>query len=392
MTYLARCTRRLRTALLAAIALTAVLAGAGPVAGASVATCQHLTGVQPPSPGSSENELNSVAVLSACNVWAVGMTSDGSMRQTLIVHWDGKNWKRVRSPNPGATFNVLYSVRALSPTSIWAVGFASSGTGDKTVVLHWDGRLWRQVASPTPGGLAAELRSVRVVSATNIWAAGFWLGAHGERTLILHWDGANWTQQFTPNPGVSNELFGIAATSATNAWAVGQDVRASNDIRTLILHWDGTAWRRVRSPNPGLTNDLQAVGAMSKTNAWATGSLSAGGTKQTLILHWNGRTWAKVASPNPGGDARNNTLLGFAATSASNAWAAGGSSDAISGRSQTLLLHWNGKKWARMASPNPGTAPGSNLAAVSARSSEVWSAGTFHTGGGVEQALAIHCC
>ena len=42
-----------------------------------------------------------------------------------------------------------------------------------------------------------------------------------------------------------NELFGVAATSSTNAWAVGnyQHQEQTPPSRTLIERWNGTAWK-----------------------------------------------------------------------------------------------------------------------------------------------------
>ncbi len=58
----------------------------------------------------------------------------------------------------------------------------------------------------------------------------------------------------SPSPGSSDELVGVAATSAGNAWAVG-DGEQGNEDDTLILHWNGRAWTRLPSPNPGAAND-----------------------------------------------------------------------------------------------------------------------------------------
>jgi len=67
-------------------------------------------------------------------------------------------------------------------------------------------------------------------------------------------------------------LNGVAATSATNAWAVG----ATTSGKTLILHWNGTRWTQVTSPSPSSAkygNDLSAVTATSASSAWAVGTL-----------------------------------------------------------------------------------------------------------------------
>ena len=60
------------------------------------------------------------------------------------------------------------------------------------------------------------------------------------------------------------------------------------------------------------------MAATSASNAWAVGCL--GGRAQTLIERWNGTTWKTVPSPSPG---TQHTSHGVAATSASNAWAVG---------------------------------------------------------------------
>ena len=73
--------------LIPALAAPLMLAGAlaGPwQATASAAVCQGWTYGQPPSPGTADNELNGVTVLSACDAWAVGTTrSSGGIRPPL---------------------------------------------------------------------------------------------------------------------------------------------------------------------------------------------------------------------------------------------------------------------------------------------------------------------
>jgi hypothetical protein len=80
---------------------------------------------------------------------------------------------------------------------------------------------------------------------------------------------------------------GIAAASPDSAWAVGN----TGGGGTLILHWTGIAWEQVRSPDPtpGHGENLTGVAATSATNAWVAGY--AGGGGQTLIAHWNGVSW-----------------------------------------------------------------------------------------------------
>ena len=95
---------------------------------------------------------------------------------------------------------------------------------------------------------------------------------------------------------------------------------------------------RVASPTPGtFDNFLNGVTVTSAGNAWAVGDYSNSTTdSETLILHWNGRTWTRVASPNPGG--ASNKLWAVAAASASNAWVVGSFSDNTQALAFPLLL------------------------------------------------------
>jgi hypothetical protein len=372
------------------LVMAGVFPGTGPSV-ASAASCQAWTGAQPPSPGTLENALSSVAVLSPCDVWAVGLDLSGGAYQTLIEHWNGSSWAQVDSPDPGSGNNFLTSVRAVSASSIWAVGSASDGTSSKTLIEHWNGTAWIMVPSPSPGNSFNKLNGVRVVSANDAWAVGVYAdGGTSRKTMVLHWNGAAWTQVASPSPGGSgtdNYLFAVAATSPSDAWAVGEIV-TSTGIQTLILHWNGTTWTQVPSPNPGTASELFGVGATSASNAWAVGEATTGTTEQTLVLHWNGRTWARVASPNPGGRAHDNTLDAVAVTSTTSAWAVG-TYETGAGPSN-IVLHWNGHTWAHVNSPNPGTENGLfGVAATSA--TNAWAVGFFKTSG-PEQALALHCC
>jgi hypothetical protein len=73
---------------------------------------------------------------------------------------------------------------------------------------------------------------------------------------------------------------------------------------------------------------------VSATDAWAVGFFDNGSVDQPLILHWNGHKWAQVASPHPGIEG---SLSGVAAVSASNVWAVGSFFNGTAER--TLAIH-----------------------------------------------------
>jgi hypothetical protein len=88
------------------------------------------------------------------------------------------------------------------------------------------------IPSPTGSGLV----SVAATSASNAWAVG---GLGGPKTLIERWNGTTWKAVPSPSPAPSI-LSGVAATSASNAWAVGYG--GAHTTKTLILRWNGTSW------------------------------------------------------------------------------------------------------------------------------------------------------
>jgi len=265
-------------------------------------------------------------------------------------------------PSPASSFTVpgvLSAVAAAPSGDAWAVG----STSGKTLIVRWNGTDWKQVPSPTPG-TSPELSSVAVVSARSAWAVGGYGVYPHAKTLIEHWNGTDWKQVPSPSPGTSPDLTGVAATSEANAWAVGSD-----GSRTLIEHWNGKAWKQVASPSLAGSAVLTKVAAVSARNAWAVGTLFT--TSKTLILHWNGKKWERVASPAPAGGA---SLSGLTALSAKNAWAVGTTGDCGCGAGASVILHWNGKRWRRMASP--GSATGAWLFSVTATSARnAWAAG-----------------
>jgi len=385
--------------LVRALAASLMLAGAITSFGlaralASPAGCQNWTGTQPANPGGVGNTLDSVAIESACDAWAVGFQTGSATNATLTEHWDGTAWTVVPSPAPGS-YSVLRSVRGTSPSDVWAVGSYDAGTMNKTLILHWDGHAWTRVTSPSPGGTDNELFGVRAVSGTDAWAVGYDITSGStDQTLILHWDGNAWTQVASPSPGTAGTVLeAVAGTSSTDAWAVGASFTASTE-KTLTLHWNGHKWAQVASPSRGTDDVLYAVRSTSGTDTWAVGLSVIGGVHQTLALHWNGSTWTRVTTPDPGGPGVSNDLVGVAGTSANDVWAVGstgpsGSAKAIT-RNGTLILHWDGSGWTHVPSPGPGIS--SELFAVAASSAgNIWVVGES-SDGRTDHTLAVHCC
>lgn len=129
------------------------------------------------------------------------------------------------------------------------------------------------------------------------------------------------------------------------------------------------------SPNPGEFNTLTGVAALTPSNAWAVGtycvahcSYTSAQTIRSMIVHWSGKAWSRVPSPNPGTD---DLLNGVTAISPTDIWAAGWYSGLTT--SGPLLLNWNGRKWSQVRTNFTDFANVSSISASSAKN--IWAVG-----------------
>jgi serine/threonine protein kinase len=208
--------------------------------------------------------LHSVSIGPGGTAWAAGVYctmrcgTQSPVRHTLILHWNRHAWSRKHSPSLGQS-SFLYGVSAGPGKSAWAVGSSCAsacGTDpavDRTLILHWDGTQWRKVPSRSPGHSSA-LYGVSAGPDGSAWAvgtsctSGCGTASQVHRTLILRLHGSKWSQVASPSPGRNVTLNGVSI-AASGAWAAGDicasGCRTKSEIdRTLMLRWDGVAWVR----------------------------------------------------------------------------------------------------------------------------------------------------
>jgi hypothetical protein len=371
---------------------TSASASASRVAGA--AGCPAWTPVPSGNPYPGEDALQGVAVLSASNVWAVGskskLSEGNAVFKTLIEHWNGHSWKVIPSPNPGAGDNLLSSVTAVSANNIWAVGgYSNMAIGlDKNLILHWNGHSWKQVASPNPGSSFNDLATIRQVSAASIWIVGDYAGSDfHDRSLILHWNGHAWKQVPSPNPGKSsNILQGLAVVSASSIWTDEQFTTADAST-SQILHWNGHVWRKAAAGPAG--SDLVDVSASSASNAWAVGTDIKG---RSLALHWNGHSWKRVPTPNLDPKKLINAPQSVTVVSPTSAWMVGAAQNFFSVFEGTAIeMHWNGHKWSMMKSPNNPGADSALFGVQATPTVSPWAVGEFGNSIMVQRTWILRC-
>ncbi|HEY2942239.1 MAG TPA: fibronectin type III domain-containing protein [Vicinamibacteria bacterium] len=314
-------------------------------------------------PTEVSNQLLGTAAVSENDAWAVGWSQDPNgpryVKRTLIQRFDGSAWSIVPSPNrDGHYYNVLQSVSGTSANDVWAVGVSHDGTlPSRTLIEHWDGTQWRIVPSPSPDTQLNELLGVAAISANDVWAVGYRGGTRNEtplETLILRWNGASWSQVASPNiPAGANQLFSITAISVADIWAVGYAGGAP-----LAMHWNGNAWSVVPVKGDGglSTEWLTGVSGAAGNDVWAVGQGKGIFTNQTFatLRHWDGAHWtdkvcraASVSNPPPDyeGGGPDAYFTGVSAAASNDVWAVG-----VRGAGP-IILHWDGAAWTTVTHP-----------------------------------------
>ncbi|HKY40493.1 MAG TPA: hypothetical protein VJN18_31380 [Polyangiaceae bacterium] len=198
-----------------------------------------------------ELSLHSVFPRSPDDVWIVGYvypdtTGTGA---GLVLHYDGKGWKR---------HVILHSVGLFG---VWAAGVADVWVvGESGRLFHYDGRSWL----PENAATDQYLRSVLGTGASDIWAVG-------NMAVATHFDGTSWKLR------AANQLhwtMGSLAGSANGGfWAL---MTATFPDRIpwggqSLIHWDGSAWRAMSHT----TDKHQAMADLYMTpggQLWAVGA------------------------------------------------------------------------------------------------------------------------
>jgi N-acetylmuramoyl-L-alanine amidase/FlgD Ig-like domain len=272
----------------------------------------------------------------------------------LSARWDGTD-RFGREARPG-TYRVVIA------------GQATNGDRARPAELPIDvpGPLEGPRPVPTgtvrvPSGFGA-LRGVAATSASDVWAVGSLSRIGAQKPLVRHLDGSSWHRVAAPNPGFhGSALNAVDALSGSDAWAGGLSCLDADcgpyggyGSRTLLVHWNGGRWEAVPTPSPGTAvNEIRAVDARAPDDVWAVGLWSDRGRwlRHGLVLHWDGASWSQARIPYLSGEVH---LEGVSASAADDAWAVGercpGPCSGLA-HSSAVILHWDGTRWMAVAPP-----------------------------------------
>jgi hypothetical protein len=198
--------------------------------------------------------LFAVAGASPDDVWAVGESlpdEDGDW-EGFIEYWDGREWRIAPSPR-GASYYV--TVAAVSADDVWAAG---NGDDDSGLAAHWDGGRWVLVEDATSP--VSNASGVSASDPNNVWIVG-WEGAgpfaerfNGEKFAPRRIPYSHFRANYENRE--DSWLADVEVISRRNIWAVGN---------FGIEHYNGRRWKK------GPLDRLDALAATSATDIWAVG-------------------------------------------------------------------------------------------------------------------------
>jgi hypothetical protein len=234
-------------------------------------------------------------------------------------------WHIVKQVHNGP-FGGFTAVIAVGRTGGWAFN-----QGPVPTAWRRSGSTWTQV--PFPGQPNEVVVAAGATSPTNVWA----FTAGGAQSRALRWNGHTWAVQRS----FAQQIGGAVVINSSDIWVFGQPYFPGTGLGAW--HYNGRTWSRVASGH-----GLQGGSALSANNIWAVDGSD--------VAHWNGSTWSRTSVSHllPAKQALNGPLLtGIFAESAHSVYAIGNGGLEDEG-GPLVILHWNGKKWSKVAEGNFG--------------------------------------
>ncbi|QWF79189.1 hypothetical protein [Amycolatopsis sp. CA-230715] len=118
----------------------------------------------------------------------------------------------------------------------------------------------------------------------------------------------NWRWERPLDSAVDLTYSGVAATGASDVWAVGAKSKATGWQEPALSHYDGKGWTDV-APAPVVAKSARfdLATANAPDDVWAAGTTAVphspgepiGEGEPEIVQHWDGESWTNVARPVP---------------------------------------------------------------------------------------------
>ncbi|MFB9834745.1 hypothetical protein [Actinoallomurus acaciae] len=233
-----------------------------------------------------------IKAVSAKEAWLAGSTYDNTTQAMggFVQRWDGRRWRNVPLPDLGDDFS-LDGIDARGPRDVWAVGTDYTGNDahpERLLLLHWNGRTWKRLPEPATAESTQRLTRVRMVTGNDVWVSGWSKTTPGgeaiRHPLLLHWNGRKWAGAKVPDE--RGELMDVAV-SGGQALAVGDTVTPSEpDYTMYALRQAAHGWRTESVPVAGRAS-LTGLAPIPGGGMWSVGATGDDPDMGPVIARWN---------------------------------------------------------------------------------------------------------
>lgn len=224
-------------------------------------------------------------------------------------------------------------------------GWAFDGLGETSKATAWreNGTTWSKVAFPSAAG--EQVVTAAATSPKDVWV--FTQNLISGPSRVLRWNGSKWSVVKT----FSNAIADATVISPSDVWVYG-DPAEPFEPALGVWFYNGKKWTQV-------SKTIQGGSALSNKNVWGFSGAS--------VEHWTGAKWVATSvakllpAKNPNG-LNSPAVAGVLALSASNVYALGNGNAQDEG-GPTVLLHYNGSTWTKLATGQFGYGPGPQFSA-----------------------------
>jgi hypothetical protein len=224
--------------------------------------------------------VTSALVLSRDSVWAFGgrVNQQGALAP-FAAHFDGRTWSM--TPISAKLQLPVSAASAVSPRSIWAlIGMGSEATAPPGpaggLMMHWNGRRWRRVTLPAALARHGDPTSIDAVSRSDIWVGGGEPnGRLGLTETAAHWTGTAWQVVSLPAAASPADcvLGGIVADGRAGAQGLGLCFTSEGPgINSRLWRLSDQRWTAAPQPHLASPSSILEIASAGRATAqWAAG-------------------------------------------------------------------------------------------------------------------------
>ena len=269
--------------------------------------------------------LNGISCASETFCVIVGSTRPaGTPRYSAVAStWNGTAWTRSSLPALSGNSS-LSGVACVSTNFCIAVGEHGKSTYPQaawTLPLTevWNGSAWRIVKTPSLGGRGGQLAAITCLTASWCMVLGEYYKGHlgpypdipRDQWVAEIWNGMRWAVQHPAainnqprlGPDPWNFVTGVECTSKRSCIGIGYiPITQGDESPTpFAVHWNGHSWSPSRNGLPRYARP-GGVSCVNARSCFAAGQvysnvLDSQSRTAPLIIHWNGSRWTRVATP-----------------------------------------------------------------------------------------------